>query len=92
METAFAPACRVAPKTLRTLQSALPDHPIVLAALADVQSGRINYATLAGLAALADQTHIPGLAEAVLDMFQTITNSHEPVAHFRTLRRTRATV
>lgn len=74
METAFAPQRRVAPKTLNALQNALPGgHPIILAALADAQAGRINYATLASLAALADQTHTPALAEAVLDLFQTIT-------------------
>lgn len=74
--TACPPHARhVAPQTLAELQNALPDHPIIIAALEDARTGRINYGTLANLAALADQTHVPALTKAVLELFATLSSS-----------------
>jgi len=75
METLIRLAQPVPPQTLGVFQSHFPDHPIVLSALEEARTQRINYGTLANLAALADQSHAPDLAQAVLELFATMSRS-----------------
>lgn len=79
METSNRLAPPVSPQTLGVFQSYFPDHPIVLSALEEVRTQRMNYGTLANLAALADQSHAPDLTQAVLELFAAM--SHSASAH-----------
>ncbi|PAW76935.1 MAG: hypothetical protein B9S32_13485 [Verrucomicrobia bacterium Tous-C9LFEB] len=75
METPNRTTPPVSPHLLGIFQSYFPDHPIVLSALEEARTQRINYGTLANLAALADQSHAPDLTQAVLELFATLSHS-----------------
>lgn len=82
METANCPRPPrlVTPQTLTVFEQSFPNHPIVLSALADAKTGHLNYGTLANLAALADQSHTPALAQAVLEIFATMSSGQALVS------------
>lgn len=66
----------VTPETLDVFERHFPGHPAVVTAIEEARTRRLNYGTLAHLAALADETHAPDLAQAVLNIFTTMSSGN----------------